>query len=74
MKRKLHVTRTTSPDDVSRASTVHFESRLDQLARSTRCRYWIFRSMPYASAVSRTYARIDGPSAIALGSVQGRNE
>jgi hypothetical protein len=74
MKRKLHVRRTSSPDFVSRDSTVHVAASLDQLAFSTRCPYRIFSSIPFASAVSFTYARIDAPSAIAFAFVHGRNE
>ena len=54
------------------ASTVHCASALDQDARFTRSPNRIWRSMPASAAVSRTYCRIEGPSAMALAPVHGR--
>ena len=65
--------RTRSPSGRS-ASTVQSASAEDHEARFTAWPNRIFRSTPYAAAVSRTYFRIAGPSAIAFASVHGRNE
>ena len=43
----------------------------DQEAEVTPWPKRMCRSTPYSAAVSRTYFRIDGPSAIALASVHG---
>ena len=46
---------------------------LDQAARFTQCPKRMWRSMPCSRVVSFTYARIEGPSAIAFGFVHGLN-
>ena len=63
--------RTGSPSCA--ASTVHKASSVDHSARTTLCPNRICRSIPASAAVSRTYARIDGPSAMAVSLVHGRN-
>jgi len=54
--------------------TVQRASSLDQAARTTRVRNRIRSSTPFSRAVSRTYSRIEGPSAIALALDHGLKE
>ena len=59
---------TVSPLSVRSTSTVQRASSVDHSARTTLWLKRIFSSTPYSRAVSPTYFRIDGPSAIALAS------
>jgi hypothetical protein len=63
---------TVSFVSVRSAVTVQRASSLDHSARTTRWWKRMCRSMPRSRAVSRTYSRIAGPSAIALAAFQGR--
>jgi hypothetical protein len=67
------VSSTVSPVSVRSACTVQRASGVDHAARTTRWPKRMCSSMPASLAVSRTYCRIAGPSAIALASVHGRN-
>ena len=62
---------TVSPSSPRSAVTVHCASSEDHSARTTRWLKRIFESIPFSRAVSLTYSRIDGPSAIAFASSQG---
>ncbi len=46
---------------------------LDHSALRTRCPKRMWRSMPYSAIVSRRYAMIDWPSAIAFSAFHGLN-
>ena len=73
MSRNRQVKRTVSSVSVRSASTVHRDSSLDQSAPTTRWLNLILLSIAYSLAVSRTYFRIAGPSAIVFASGHGRN-
>jgi hypothetical protein len=66
------VSSTVSPLSVRSTPTVQRASSVDQSALTTRWWKRILRSMPYMLAVSFTYLRIAGPSAIAFASGHGR--
>jgi hypothetical protein len=66
------VNRTVPPVSLRRTVTVQRASADDQSAETTWWWRRILSRTPYSSAVSSMYRRIDGPSAIAFESFQGR--
>ena len=73
MNRNEHVRALRVPVVGSTVSTVHRASALDHRACTTFWRNTMWGVMPCSSAVSWMYARIAGPSAIALAFVHGLN-